>query len=84
MIGDHQLHIAPDGQAYAITLDGHDIARMCTALTLRIDGGTPIARLTLDIPVLARGITVDGLPVHVELSEQTRDELTRLGWTPPA
>ncbi len=74
------IHAAPGG-AHLLEVDGTDIAQAVTAAVISYHGGrTPT--LTLEL-ALTQGLTVDEDSAAVELGEQTRTLLTRLGWTPP-
>jgi len=71
----------PDGPGWVIELDGHDIARALTGVSLRVDGG-PVVTAVLD--VVAEEIPNDLGEVRAWLPDATKELLVRLGWTPPA
>ncbi|MFD8805570.1 hypothetical protein [Streptomyces sp. NPDC059597] len=75
------LRICGDaGPSAQVELDGQDIAKALTGLTLRLGvGHLPTA--TLDLIVHDFGAEAD---VRFVVPDECRDLLVRLGWTPPA
>ena len=63
-----------------VTLDGTDVSRGLTGLTLRADVDD-MPRLTLD--VLTLDITKVGGQMEILIPDHTRELLVELGWTPP-
>ncbi|MCX4703874.1 hypothetical protein [Streptomyces sp. NBC_01373] len=71
----------PEGPGWIVELDGQDVAKALTGLSLRLDGG-PVVTAVLD--VVAEEIPNDLGEVRAWLPDATKDLLVRLGWTPPA
>lgn len=70
------------GEHSTVTLDGHDIARALTGLTLTLGVGQ-VPTATLDLLLL--DITeVQDAETRILVPDATRDVLTALGWTAPA
>jgi hypothetical protein len=80
----HQLKLTcPDGIGHhaAVELDGHQITTALSSVALRIAYGEPVTTI---LEVAAYEYTAYDGKARVYLSEETRDLLKRLGWTPPA
>lgn len=73
--------LAPGYHNTRVTLDGTEVSRGLSGLTLQADAGD-IPRLTLDLCML--DITKVGGQMEILLSDATRELLVELGWTPPA
>lgn len=65
---------------HCVELDGHDISRSLTGLSLAIEAGCSPA-VTLQVQAYEAPVEVDG--VRAVVSDETRALLVRLGWTPP-
>jgi hypothetical protein len=72
-----ELTVGPLGRG-SIVLDGRDVSRLVHAVEISAEPGTTTVRLDLLV-----GVSATLTDVPVELSEQTRDLLVSLGWTPP-
>lgn len=79
----HALRISrtETGHGHRVELDGHDIAHSILGLTVAFKADESPAA-TLDL--ILDEIPTETDDVRVHLSDETRDLLVRLGWTPPA
>jgi hypothetical protein len=80
-VSKQPVKITGEGVAHRITVGGHDISDVTTALSLEIDASTrtPVLTLTL-LPV---GLLDAGTEAIVRLGDKTAEVLKALGWTPP-
>lgn len=76
-----RLQVSNKGVAGAeVQLDGEDIARDLTALTVHLaPGARPSAVLYVNID----GLAFDASDAEIELPPSTHKLLVQLGWTPP-
>lgn len=74
------IRAVPNSRAHTVVVGDQDIAGAITAMTVSYDG-TRLARATVELAL--DGIDIDEPATVVEIGEQTRALLTRLGWTPP-
>jgi len=83
MTANHRLAItakAP-GERSTVTIDGHDISRALTGLTLSIGVGQ-IPTATLDL-LLIDATQFQDAEARILIPEATRETLLALGWTEP-
>jgi|GEM_PF-6781270 len=81
----HDITITPNTPSpgrHRITVDGHDISNAVSSATLWLEpDGFPELELTLRI---VETKTLTSPNTVVSISDDVRDALIRLGWTPPA
>lgn len=77
----HQVEIRSKGPGHSVLIDGTDIARSLTGLTLRMGVGA-VPQLVLDVQLI--DVTELGsVEADVLLGEGVAETLKKLGWTPP-
>lgn len=77
-----QIDVGDRPGVHQLLIDGHDVSKAVTSLTLNLEGGgSPELHLRLDNFDLAR---YDHPDTKIVLTDPTRDALIALGWTPPA
>lgn len=64
-----------------VELEGQDISPALSGLTLRCEGGS-LPTATLEVALWETTVSHDRVNLHIP--PQTRELLTRLGWTPPS
>jgi hypothetical protein len=82
-VSRHKVEIRSDGPlAHRVLIDGTDIARSLTGLTLHIGTAGEIPKLTLDVQLI--DVTELGsVEAEVLLGQGVAETLKKLGWTPP-
>lgn len=63
-----------------VELDGRDVSRYLRGAIVRLDAGH-LPTVTLDVVV--HDLSAETAETHVVIPDETRELLTRLGWTPP-
>ncbi|SFT31827.1 hypothetical protein [Streptomyces sp. ok210] len=79
----HQVEIGSDGLKHSLTIDGHDISRGATGLTLTMGCAGTLPQLEVDLQLIDVS-TVGSIEAEVILGAGVQDVLVALGWTPPA
>jgi hypothetical protein len=70
------------GHGRTVTLDGNDISKALTGVTLTLGVGQ-VPTATLDL-LLIDVTEVQDAETRILIPDATRDALTAIGWTPPA
>lgn len=82
-MGRHHVEVHQDSPSrYRVLIDGTDIAKGLTGLTLRL-GADQVPRLELDLQ-LADMTGLGPIEAEVHLRKASHEALVALGWTPPA
>lgn len=77
----HQVEIRSKGIGHSVLIDGTDIARSLTGLTLRMGVGA-VPQMVLDVQLI--DVTELGsVEADVLLGNGVAETLKKLGWTPP-
>ncbi|MGW5126693.1 hypothetical protein ACWEQ7_22085 [Streptomyces sp. NPDC004069] len=77
----HRVEVRTDGTNGQVLINGHDIARSVTGLTLTASPGEA-PKLRLDL-LLIDVTELGSAETEVLLGEGVAETLTLLGWTPP-
>jgi hypothetical protein len=77
-----KISVVNDGMRAKVELDGHDISRYITGLTMRYDTAN-VPTAVIDVVLLSH-TDIDAEDADVVVPEPTAELLVRLGWTPPA
>lgn len=82
MSGKHKVTLVSTSPNTArLSIDGMDISRNVTGLSLDVLRATDGYRMTLDVIPVPMEIDLEG--VRVDINEEMHDLLVWLGWTPP-
>jgi hypothetical protein len=80
-VSRHQVEIRRNGPGHSVLIDGTDIAKSLTGLTLRMGAGA-VPQLVLDVQLI--DVTELGsVEAEVLLGNGVAETLKKLGWTPP-
>ncbi|MFD6474393.1 hypothetical protein ACFWEH_12945 [Streptomyces anulatus] len=79
----HRIEIGSDGLAHSLRIDGHDISKGATGLTLTIGRAGELPELQVDLRPIDVS-TAGAIEARVFLTPSAHDALVAIGWTPPA
>ncbi len=78
----HQVEIRSKGIGHSVLIDGTDIARNLTGLTLHMGIAGEVPQLVLDVQLI--DVTeIGSIEADVLLGQGVAETLKKLGWTPP-
>jgi hypothetical protein len=79
----HRVEIGTTKGGHSLAIDGHDVSRAATGLTLTMGLAGTMPELQLDLQLIDAS-TLGSVEAEVILGAGAHEALVALGWTPPA
>ncbi|MFD5111450.1 hypothetical protein ACFWNG_03895 [Streptomyces sp. NPDC058391] len=79
----HHVEIGSNGLTHSLKIDGHDLSKDASGLTLTMGLAGTLPELQVDLRLIDVS-TVESIEAEVILGAGTHEALVALGWAPPA